>query len=89
VLFVGAILSLLSIVVVLKFENLIARQRLRARVSIRLLEENDGSRTISKVDEEVRVTQRGWMMSRISLNTLWAGLFALFFIVGVLGLLLT
>ena len=80
------LLSCLSVIILIKFNNLIARQRVRARVSIRLLEEVHDIKVISQIDDEVCRICNTWIVSRLSLNSLWIGLFALFFVLGAVGL---
>jgi hypothetical protein len=84
---VGLLLALLSILTVIKLSYLIERQRLRARVSIRLLEECTGGPAISLVDREVRETSKTWVTSSLSLNSLWTGFFVALFLLFALAAL--
>lgn len=84
---IGLSISLLSMIVVLKIDSLIRRQRLRARVSVELLEQHVKVGLIGRVDEQVEQHSRPWRMNGISLNALWISLFFVFFLVGLLGAL--
>jgi hypothetical protein len=82
---IGSLLALLSVIVVLKLNGLIVRQRHRARASIRLLEEHCGGPSISLVDHEVRERSRTSLMDSVPLSLLWAGLFAILFLFSALA----
>src|SRR5262245_48225150 len=68
---VSSLVALISVIVVVKLSSLIARQRLRARFSVRIIEEEFGAPSISRVDREVRETSRTWLTNPISLSSLW------------------
>jgi hypothetical protein len=72
---IAMLLALLGVLVAIKLDGLIDRQRLRARASIRILEEATGVTAISKVDQEVRERSNALLSNVISLNALWVGLF--------------
>jgi hypothetical protein len=81
---IGSVLSVLSVLVVMKLGSLIERQRIRARSSIRILEEITQQRAISRVDEETISSIGSSWLSKVSLGVLWTSLFLVFLLINII-----
>jgi hypothetical protein len=72
---VGTVLSLISILAVLKFDGLIALQRKRAAIAMRCYEEKAGDIDLMSINRNAKLSLRTKISARIDLGALWVAMF--------------
>jgi hypothetical protein len=77
---VGALLSVIGFLVSLKLNDLISRQRLRARLALTELEGGTDEKTIANIDKALDARSAESFLGRISLRTIWSLVFVVYFV---------
>lgn len=80
---IAALISALSVIVLLKLHSLIITQRRRAAASLKLLEADESLKALSDVDASVASAMKQSLLYKVSLNATWTSIFLVFFAVSL------